>query len=162
VFSRRRRPHPVTLRSELRARRLPNRQLDLGPMSALVESCRSDRPVSMSALAVCSPKAAGPLPASSGRSEHVCFSRRPPETGQSAFHPKRSFKDPLPTDQPRCQPRITGWRSSPSGVKPRYSTVAITACPTSRAARIWRTSATLSPEPAEPGEEFAFHEASEP
>ena len=26
----------------------------------------------------------------------------------SAFHPKRSFKDSLPTDQPRCQPRITG------------------------------------------------------
>jgi hypothetical protein len=81
VFSRRRRPHPVTLRSDLRARRLPNRQLDLGPMSALVESCRSDRPVSMSALAVCSPKAAGPLPATPSHQPNGRFFTKSGPTG---------------------------------------------------------------------------------
>ena len=43
-------------------------KLDIAPCLRRVESCRSDRPVSMSALAVCSPEAAGPLPASYGHS----------------------------------------------------------------------------------------------
>ena len=50
------------------------------------------------------------------------------------------------SDQLRCHPRIRGWRSSPAGVKPRYSTVTMTALLASSAARISRASSSLSPE----------------
>jgi hypothetical protein len=49
-----------------------------------------------------------------------------------------------------CQPLMTGWRSSPAGVKPRYSISATTGAPTLRDARMPRASFALKPEPAQP------------
>jgi len=44
------------------------------------------------------------------------------------FQQKPTARSPLPSNQPRYHSRMTGWRSSPTSVKPRYSTVTITAC----------------------------------
>jgi hypothetical protein len=44
------------------------------------------------------------------------------------FQQKPTERSPLPSNQPLYHSRMTGWRSSPTGVKPRYSTVTMTAC----------------------------------